>query len=62
MFRGAVELPESKKVEEIVTMLANLWDAAHRLPEGTERQNAIREIAGYQIRIVALVLRSTAAA
>ena len=62
MFRGAVELPESKKVEEIVTMPANLWDAAHRLPEGTERQEAIREIAGYQIRIVALVLRFTAAA
>ena len=49
--------PELNKLEEIVTMLANLWDAAYRLPEGPERQNALQEIAGYQIRIVTFVHR-----
>ena len=46
LIQGAVEVPEIRKMQEIVTMLANLLDAAHRLPEGTERQNALREIRG----------------
>ena len=57
MIQGAVEVPEISKLQEIVAMLANLLDAAHRLPEGTERQNAIREIAAYQIRVAAFVRR-----
>jgi hypothetical protein len=51
LIQGAVEGLEISKMQEVVTMLANLWDAAHRLPEGTERQNALREIRGYQIRM-----------
>jgi hypothetical protein len=64
LVQGAVEVPEISRMQEIVTMLANLLDAAHRLPEGMERQNALREIRGYQIRMAALVQRlgSTAAA
>jgi hypothetical protein len=57
LIHGAVEVPEMGKMQEVVTMLANLWDAAHRLPEGTERQNALREIRGYQIRMAAFVRR-----
>jgi hypothetical protein len=58
-----VEVPEISRMREIVTMLANLLDAAHRLPEGIERQDALREIRGYQISMAALVRRlgSTAA-
>jgi hypothetical protein len=48
---------EAAKLQEIVALLANLRDAAHQLPEGTERQNALREIRGYQIRIAAFVRR-----
>ena len=55
--QGAVEVTEISKMQEIVTMLASLMDAAHRLPEGTERQNALREIGGYQIRMAAFVRR-----
>jgi hypothetical protein len=57
LIQGAVEVPEISKMQEIVTMLANLRDAAHQLPEGTERQNALREIRGYQIRMATFVRR-----
>lgn len=57
MIQGAVEVLEITKMQEIVTMLANLRDAAHQLPEGTERQNALREIRDYQIRMAAFVRR-----
>jgi hypothetical protein len=40
-------------MQEIVTILANLLHAAHGLPDGTKRQNALREIEGYQIRTAA---------
>lgn len=62
LIQGAVEVPELNKMQEIVTMLANLWDAAHQLPEGLERQNALREIGGYQIRMAAFVRRRCSAA
>ena len=62
MIQAVVEVPEINKIQEIVTMLANLRDAAHQLPEGTERQNALREIKGYQIRIAAFVRRLDSAA
>jgi hypothetical protein len=55
LVQGAVEVAEISRMREIVTALANLWDAANRLPEGIERQNALREIRGYQIRFAALV-------
>jgi len=58
----AVEVSEITKMQEIVTLLANLRHAAHRLPEGTERQNALREISGYQIRMAAFVRRLGSAA
>jgi hypothetical protein len=62
LIQAVVEVPEINKIQEIVTMLANLRDAAHQLPEGTERQNALREIKGYQIRIAAFVRRLDSAA
>ena len=62
MNQVAVEVSEITKMQEIVTLLANLRDAAHRLPEGTERQNALREISGYQIRMAAFVRRLGSAA
>lgn len=45
------------KLKEIVHLQANLWDAAHRLPEGVDRQSALREISGFQSRLVALLRR-----
>jgi hypothetical protein len=58
----AVEIPDITKMQEVITLLANLRDAAHQLPEGTERQNALREIKGYQMRMAAFVRRLGSAA
>jgi hypothetical protein len=62
LIQGAVEVPEISKLQEIVTLLANLLDTAHRLPEGMERQNAFREIGAYQIRLAAFIQRLASAA
>jgi hypothetical protein len=57
LIHGALQVPEIRKMQEVVTILANLQDAANQLPEGTERQNALREVRGYQIRMAAFVRR-----
>ena len=57
LIQGAVEVLEISKMQEIVTMLANLRDAALQLPEGAERQNALREIRDFQLRLAAFVRR-----
>jgi len=57
LIQDAVEVLEISKMQEIVTMLANLRDAAHQLPEGPERQNALCEIKDFQIRLAAFVRR-----
>jgi hypothetical protein len=62
LIQGAVEVLEISKMQELVTMLANLRDAAHQLPEGTERQTALHEIRGYQIRMAAFIQRLGSAA
>ena len=62
LIQGAVEVLEISKMQEIVTMLANLRDAAQQLPEGPERQNAFREIRDFQIRMAAFVRRLYSAA
>jgi len=57
LIQGAVEVLEISKMQEIVTTLANLRDAALQLPDGPERQNALREIKDFQIRLAAFVRR-----
>jgi len=57
LIQGAVEVLEISKMQEIVTTLANLQDAALQLPDGPERQNALREIKDFQIRLAAFVRR-----
>jgi hypothetical protein len=56
--QSAVKVPDLNQMQEVVTLLANLRDTAHQLPEGSERQNALREISGYQIRMAASRLGS----
>ena len=55
--RRAVGISETHELQEMAQMLASLCEAAQRLPEGPERQNALREIDGYQRRLAALVAR-----
>jgi len=54
---GAFEVQEIEKIKEIVDLQASLWKAVQRIPEGAERQKALREISGFQNRMAALVRR-----
>jgi hypothetical protein len=46
------------QLKDIALLLASLWEAAQRLPEGSERQDAFREINSFQRRVAALVTRA----
>jgi hypothetical protein len=48
---------EIEKLKEIVQLPASLWHVAQRLPGGAERENALREIRGFQSRTTALIRR-----
>jgi hypothetical protein len=50
-------VPEIDKLKEIVELQASLWHAAYQLPDGLERENALREIRGFQSRMTALIRR-----
>jgi len=54
---GAFEVQEIEKIKEIVDLQASLWKAVQRIPEGAERQKALREMSGFQNRMAALVRR-----
>jgi len=45
-------------MKDMARSLANLWEAAQRLPEGTERQDAFRQIGSFHWRVAALVTRA----
>jgi hypothetical protein len=45
------------KLKEIVNLQASLWEAAQRLPEGSERLEALREIDRFQTRIAVFIRR-----
>jgi hypothetical protein len=48
---------EVSKLQEIIKLLESLKEAAHQLPEDTDRHDALREIRGFQLRVAALVHR-----
>jgi hypothetical protein len=53
----AVGVQEFDRLKEIVELQASLWKAVQRIPEGAERQNALREISGFRNRMAALFQR-----
>ena len=61
--RRTAEIPEADELKagdmkDMARSLANLWEAAQRLPEGTERQDAFRQIGSFHWRVAALVTRA----
>jgi hypothetical protein len=56
--RRTVGIPEADELKDMARLLANLWEAAQRLPEGTERQDAFRQIGSFHWRVAALVTRA----
>ncbi|MGY3638342.1 hypothetical protein [Bradyrhizobium sp. Lot33] len=53
----SVGMPEFNELIDMARLLVNLWEAAQRLPDGSERREAFRQISGFQRRLAALVTR-----
>jgi hypothetical protein len=49
---------EFNELIDMTRLLVNLWEAAQRLPEGSERRDAFKQISGFQRRVAALVTRA----
>jgi hypothetical protein len=50
-------MPEADELKDMTKLLASLWEAAQRLPEGSERQDAFRQINSFHRRVAALITR-----
>jgi hypothetical protein len=51
--RRTVGISEADELKDITRLLASLWEAAQRLPEGSERQHALRQIGSFHRRVAA---------
>ena len=51
------DVAEASNLLEIIKLLESLKEAAHQLPEDTDRHDALREIRDFQLRVAALVHR-----
>jgi hypothetical protein len=51
-------MPEADELKDMTRLLTSLWEAAQRLPEGPDRQDAFSQIGGFQRRLAALVARA----
>ena len=51
-------MPEADELKDMTRLLATLWEAAQRLPEGSERQDAFRQIGGFHRQVAALIARA----
>ena len=58
MSRRTVGMPEADELKDMTSLLASLWEAAQRLPEGSERQDAFRQIGSFHSRVAALITRA----
>ena len=58
MSRRTVGMPETDELKDMTRLLASLWEAAQRLPEGSERQDAFRQIGTFHRRVAALIART----
>jgi hypothetical protein len=56
--RRTVGMPEADELKDVARLLGNLWEAAQRLPEGSERQDAFRQIGDFQRRVAVFVKRA----
>ena len=56
--RRTVGMSEADELKDMTRLLASLWEAAQRLPEGSERQDAFRQIGGFHRRVAALIARA----
>jgi hypothetical protein len=53
--RRTVGMPEADELKDLARLLTSLWEAAQRLPEGSERQDAFRQIGSFHRRVAVIV-------
>jgi hypothetical protein len=51
-------MSEAGELKDMTRLLASLWEAAQRLPEGSEQQDAFRQIGSFHWRVAALIARA----
>jgi hypothetical protein len=51
-------MPKADELKDMTRLLASLWEAAQQLPEGSERQDAFRQIGSFHSRVAALIARA----
>jgi hypothetical protein len=56
--RRAIGMPEADELKDVTRLLASLWEAAQRLPEGSEQQDAFKQIGSFHRRVAALIARA----
>ena len=56
--RRTFGMSEADELKDMTRLLASLWEAAQRLPEGSERQDAFRQIGSFHWRVAALIARA----
>jgi hypothetical protein len=56
--RRTAGMPETDELKDMTRLLVSLWEAAQRLPEGSERQDAYRQIGSFHRRVAALIARA----
>jgi len=56
--RRTFGMSEADELKDMTRLLASLWEAAQRLPEESERQDAFRQIGSFHWRVAALIARA----
>jgi hypothetical protein len=56
--RRTIGMSDADELKDMAQLLASLWEAAQRLPEGSERQEAFRQIGSFHRRVAALAARA----
>jgi hypothetical protein len=56
--RRTVGMPKADELKDMTRLLASLWEAAQQLPEGSERQDAFRQIGSFHRRVAAVISRA----
>jgi hypothetical protein len=55
--QSSLGVSEADDLGDLARLLAGLWEAARRLPEGSERQNAFTQIESFERRVAAFATR-----
>ena len=56
--RRTFGISEADELKDMARLLASLWEASQQFPDGSERQDAFRQIGSFHRRVAALIARA----